>query len=134
MLTTEAPDVNELPLQGSTTKEAGVLALQFSTTRDADEGVPSSSRLGSTFSCCTLSPGVEGCGSDKSAGTRFVMSCSSVSVTILLDSGVVTTVLDDGISVSVTVVVASGLVTTVLDEVFLLFLLVFTSDRASRFS
>ena len=44
--------------------------------------------------------------------------------------------LDDAtpvISVSNRAVVASGLVTTVLDKVFLLFL-VFTSDRASRFS
>ena len=39
MLTTEAPEVHELALHGFTTKEAGVLAMSFSNTRDADEGV-----------------------------------------------------------------------------------------------
>ena len=39
MLTTEAPEVHELALHGFTTKEAGVLAMPFSNTRDADEGV-----------------------------------------------------------------------------------------------
>ena len=117
MLTTEAPEVHELALHGFITKEAGVLAMWFSNTRDAGEGVD-------------ISLLFEGCGS------WFVRSCSSVSVPILWDAGVVTTVLDDAtpvISVSNRAVVASGLVTTVLDKVFLLFL-VFTSDRASRFS
>ena len=39
MLTTEAPKVHELALHGSTRKEAGVLAMSLSNTRDADEGV-----------------------------------------------------------------------------------------------
>ena len=108
MLSTEAPGVYELALHGSTTKEIGVVAMVSSTTRDADEVV----HMSSSF---------EGCGS------RFVRSCSSASVTTTCDSGVVTTVLD------CRAIVASGLVTTVLDEVFLFFL-VFTSDRASRFS
>ena len=117
MLTTEAPEVHELALHWFTTKEAGVLAMSFSNTRDADEGVD-------------ISYLFEGCGS------WFVRSCPSVSVPLLWDAGVVITVLDDGIpviSVSNRAVVASGLVATVLDKVFLLFL-VFTSDRASRFS
>ena len=65
-----------------------------------------------------------------------LLGLALVSVPIVWDAGVVTTVLDDGIpviSLSNRAVVASGLVTTVLDKVFLLFL-VFTSDRASRFS
>ena len=86
VLTIEVPDVHELALHGSTTKEAGVLAVQFTTTRDAVEGV----HISSTF---------EGCGSRLVT----IRSGSSVSVTIIWDSGVVTTVLDD---------VASGLATT----------------------
>ena len=39
MLTTEAPEVHELALHGFITKEAGVLAMWFSNTRDADKGV-----------------------------------------------------------------------------------------------
>ena len=39
MLTTEAPEVHELALDGFTTKEAGVLAMSFSDTRDSNEGI-----------------------------------------------------------------------------------------------
>ena len=106
MLITEEPDVCELALHGSTTRAAGALAVKLSTARDIDAGV----HFSSTF---------------ESFGSRFVRSCSLVSVTIIWDSEV-TTVLDD---------VASGLVTTVLDELKVFFLLlVFTLDRASCFS